>query len=316
MMSENTLFIRSAVRMANQKRKRNHWVPQAYLRTFAADPGRKKIWRLGKEAGEPESKPIEKVAVSFYLYAPKGPHGRDYRFEEKLASLEKWFGESFWVEASTGHVDLCNKFMRKGLSLLTAVMYMRNPLYFAMIKDMHRQFVAMFSEFSELPDEFEIAGRKVQVDKESWPACRDASDDDIKQMWLDDVGMATWPAELMTKMRWAVLLANAPVFVTSDNPVVLLHPSLGFRGLNDPETTLMFPLSPTHVLVMDNRHSEPDGQYYPLKRSAADLNGLLWRNAIEFLFSPRHPDSVCEELCTNAKDSGFRWTPDAWRARR
>lgn len=58
------------------KKKRNHWVPQAYLRSFAADPARRKIWTMGIEAGEPRLRPIEKVAVKFYLYAPGSPEAR------------------------------------------------------------------------------------------------------------------------------------------------------------------------------------------------------------------------------------------------
>jgi len=79
--------------MAQRKSKRNHWVSQAYLRAFAADPADpRKIWTLSKTAGDPELRPIDKVAVRFYLYALAGPGGRDYRFEEKLSALEQLFG--------------------------------------------------------------------------------------------------------------------------------------------------------------------------------------------------------------------------------
>jgi len=54
-----------------QKRKENHWVPQAYLKPFAIDPTaekeKRKIWRFRKSGGDPEMKPIRKVAVKFYL---------------------------------------------------------------------------------------------------------------------------------------------------------------------------------------------------------------------------------------------------------
>jgi hypothetical protein len=45
------------------KDKRNHWVSQSYLRSFAADADkRQKTWRFSKDNGEPELKPIAKVA--------------------------------------------------------------------------------------------------------------------------------------------------------------------------------------------------------------------------------------------------------------
>jgi len=56
--------------------KRNHYVPQSYLRAFAADPDRReKIWRFGKNEGDPELKPIDKVAYRHYLYVPKDETG-------------------------------------------------------------------------------------------------------------------------------------------------------------------------------------------------------------------------------------------------
>jgi hypothetical protein len=59
-----------------QKQKRNHWMPQAYLRSFAADPAaQQKIWTLSKDAGPSTFKPIKKVAVRFYLYAPRRADG-------------------------------------------------------------------------------------------------------------------------------------------------------------------------------------------------------------------------------------------------
>lgn len=87
--SESASRRRSTV-TRQQKKKRNHWVPQSYLRHFAADSDRRKIWMLKRDSNnEPQLKPIKKVATEFYLYAPHGPNGRDYSFEDKLASLEQ-----------------------------------------------------------------------------------------------------------------------------------------------------------------------------------------------------------------------------------
>jgi hypothetical protein len=96
-------------------------------------------------------------------------------------------------------------------------------------------------------------------------------------MWLDNVGSATWLAEILMSMRWAILLSEEPVFITTDNPVVTLHPSLQFRGIKNAETSVVFPLSPTRLLHIDNRMSEPDGQYYPLRASAGSLNVNMHR---------------------------------------
>lgn len=292
--------------MARQKRKKNHWVAQSYLRAFAADPADpRKIWTLSRTGGEPELKPIEKVAVRFYLYAPVGPAGRDYQFEEKLSSLEQLFGLRGWAENASGFVDLRDSSMRKGLALLTAVMYLRNPLRLAVTHDTHRSLVDFYSHHRERPKAIEIKGQRYALDTTDWPAYRDATDDDIKRMWLEQVGSAVWLAEIMMGMRWAVQFSETPVFITTDNPVTVVHPSLRFRGFRNPETAVIFPLSPTRVLVMDNRHAEPDGQYYRVRKSAPNVNTVLWRESIDRMFSSRHPDHVCAEMLQDAERRGF-----------
>jgi hypothetical protein len=156
----------------------------------------------------------------------------------------------------------------------------------------------------------EISGKTYEFDKDSWPSYGSAGEDDIKRMWLDEVGSATWLAEMLIGMRWAILLSEEPVSITTDNPVVMLHPSLQFRGMKNAETSVVFSLSPTRLLHIDNRMSEPDGQYYPLRGSAGSLNGLLWRHAINAMYSTRHTDHVCAEICADADQWSFTRAPD------
>ena len=289
------------------KKKRNHWVPQSYLRGFAADPdSRRKIWRFSKIDGAPELKAIERVAVGFYLYAPRNADGiRDYTFENRLAELEQWFADPVWVKLCNDMVDLRWEPLRKMTALLVAVMYLRNPKQLEQTKFFHKQFVDWLSQFPELPTSFELKGKVYAIDPSTWPSYRDASEDDQKRLWIDNVSSAVWLAEILMKMRWAVIVSETPVFITTDNPVAILHPSLKFRGLNDPDTSIMFPLSPTRILSMDNRHDQPDARYYPLKHNPASWNTLLWRNAIDHLFSSRHPDIVCAEMMSDAERMSF-----------
>jgi hypothetical protein len=298
--------------LSGQKKKKNHWVPQSYLRMFAADEARERIWTLRHDGGDPELRRIEKVAVKFYLYAPKGPAGRDYTFENKLASLEQMFGCEAWKIVCSDFVDLGDETYRKMLALLTAVMWMRNPLHLDQVRHIHTQIRDFMAQSPELPEAMEIGGKVRELDHPDWPAYRDASDDDITRMWLDQVGSATWLAESFMKMRWSIMISERPVFVTSDNPVMFIHPSLDFRGFSNPETSIVFPLSPTRVLHLDNRHSEPDNQYYPLNGNGGTLNSLVWRNAIQSMFAPRPPDEVCAEICAEAEAAGFRWRPGGW----
>lgn len=295
-----------------QKKKRNHFVPQSYLRAFAADPERRKIWTFRKDRDDFELRPINKLAVSFFLYAPNDANGRDYSFEDKLASLENLFGEEFWQQVTTGFVDLGDATVRKAIALPAAVMYLRNPLALDMHRRIHRQLVDLYQDAHRAPEAIELNGQVYEVGASDWPQFRDATAEDTKRMWLSEVGSAVWLAKPMMKMRWAILLANEPVFITSDNPVSVIHPSLTFKGFNDPEATVSFPLSPTRILHLDNRHTEPDNQYYPLKGSPGATNSLIWRNSHNSIFSHRHTAIVCQEMCDEAERMGFRWQPGGW----
>lgn len=204
-----------------QKKKRNHWVPQVYLKAFAADPPScKKIWRLSKEDGPAELKPIEKVAVRFYLYADRtAKGGPSYDLENKLASLEEMFAHPYWKVISTAEADLSSEPVRKTLALLTAIMMPRNPVHLEFTRELHRQQVAMFSSFPSMPDKMTMGGKTFEIDKESWPAYRDADDDAVKRLWMEQVNEGAWLAELLLKMRMGILVSEKPTFITTDNPV-------------------------------------------------------------------------------------------------
>lgn len=290
--------------MTKQNTKRCHWVSQSYLRAFAADEAGRKIWRLSKDAGEPELKRIDKVAVKFHLYAPLRRNGqRDDALERKLSNLEQWFGHPIWRALCTTEVDLTWEPIRKILALIVATTWVRNPLHFERWKRMHEQFVEQLSQFDSLPTRIAIGNVTREVDPSDWPGFRDLGEENLKASWADYVASAGDIVPRLLGMRMVMLVAGRPAFITSDNPVTITHPSLKFRGINDTDTTIRLPISPTRVLVLDNRHSEPDGAYYALTGGdPSPTNLLVWRNAKDHMFSPRHPNEVCAELLADADD--------------
>lgn len=287
--------------MAKQVTKRCHWVSQSYLKAFAADEAGQKIWRFSKNDGDPELKPIENVAVRFYLYAPMAADGtRDDPVERKLSEVEQWFGEPIWKALCTSELDLTWEPLRKMLALIVATTYVRNPVQFETWKRIHRQMVERVSGLESMPTRVTIGGVEHQVDASDWPDFRDAGEERMKAAWNDYIAGAGDIAPRLLGMRTVMVAAKKPVFITSDNPVTITHPSLEFLGIRDPETTITFPISPTRMLVLDNRHSEPDGVYYELADdNAAAQNLLVWRNAMEHMFSHRHTDEVCAEFVAN-----------------
>lgn len=290
--------------------KRCHWVPQGYLRAFAADPPVSgKIWRFSKEHGAkgPELKPIKKVAVKHHLYAPLDltTGKRDDSFERKLSELECWFGGSVWRALGTETVDLSWEPLRKMVALLVAVMQFRNPSHFDIYKEIHRQIVDLCASERDVPSAIEINGKLHEIDASSWPDYKDATEDDLKRGWIEQINTVAWYAEKLMAMRWSVVCSDQPTFITSDNPVTFIHPSLRFKGISDPETLIMFPLSPTRLLNMDNHHGEPGSRYYALRDHGSSANLLIWRQANEYMFSHRHPHEVCAALVADAERRSF-----------
>ena len=219
--------------MAKQVTKRCHWVPQSYLKAFAAEGTGSRIWRFSKNDGEPELKRIDKVAVKYHLYSPLGPDGRrDDAMEKKLAELENFFGEPVWKSFCTDYPDLSWEPLRKMVALMAAVMWLRTPRQFEFWKNLHSQFADFFAQGETLPDAVYLNDRRVKLDTSSWPAYRDASEDDIKRSWNEWGGQSAGVATMFLKMRWAVLVSDEAVFITSDNPVMVGDTIGPHRGLN------------------------------------------------------------------------------------
>jgi hypothetical protein len=57
---------------------------------------------------------------------------------------------------------------------------------------------------------------------------------------------------------------------------------------------------------------EPANQYYPLKVSPAYINTLIWRYALNSMYSSRPTEEVCAEMCAEAEAKGFIWQPGGW----
>lgn len=62
-------------------------------------------------------------------------------------------------------------------------------------------------------------------------------------------------------MRWAMIVAEEPLLITSDHPVTAVHPSLEFKGVGDPAAYILFPISPTRILSFDHRLAEMRDQH-------------------------------------------------------
>ena len=277
-----------------------------------------KVWVFSKDEGDPMLTSIRNVAHKRYLYSPRDETGnRLWDMESKFADYESLM-KRVWPQLADGMVDLYDSPMRKGLSLFISLLYLRHPRRLAEIERLHARLVQLINDGPrDARGNPDLAGMEINGvfwplrDNADWTDYRDAGPNETKTMFIDNVRHnAVYLAEIMMKKRWSVVFSEEPVFITTDSPVTLLHETREVFGFGTPDVMISFPLSPTRVLVMDDRHDQPKGNYYPLNGSPADHNCLAWRNCERFMISPRPTDLVCAELLANAalkSETGGQW---------
>lgn len=277
--------------------KRQHWVPRFYLRNFVApdsNPKQEQVWIFHRKSGDPQLTSVNNIAVKKHLYSPKRPDGsRDPRLEKKLADLEGTISK-LWPRLATDFVDLGSESIRKIIALFLSVQFLRHPER----RDSSIEFRQRLIEFIEKQpfdsdgfleiEQIQIGSRVYSVDKSDWPNYRNANVEDDTNLWRRMIEQdALNHARMLMKKRWSIVFIDEPLFVTSDYPIYVPEPELERFQIGASNAIVLFPISPTRVLCLDDL-DEPGNQYYPIDNANADIYNLFtWVNTNDFMISPR-----------------------------
>ncbi len=288
-----------------------HWVPQFYLKCFSTPETRKtknpKAWIFSKnsEDGGPSLTNIRNICAKRYLYSPISADGqRDWELESKLNGLESLLA-SIWPSIAEGFIDLQNESIRKSIALFVSVMHLRHPDGLKEATELHHHLVQIIKEAPKKVDGtpeisfVQVNGESHEFDTSDFQDYYDWSGNDHHRFFVSTIhSEAKFLAKILLKKRWSVIFSDTPVFVTSDRPVEKQHQTKKTFGFGTEGTIISFPLSPTRLLIMDDKHGEPASQYYPLKNNddAGPFNLLIWRNGSRFMISPRNIDEVLAEI--------------------
>ena len=298
------------------KAKKQHWVSVSYLKYFSIPETRHtdkpEAWIFSKkEDGDPRSVPLRTFARKKYLYSPRNEEGqRSWATEDKLHDMETLMG-SIWPSFENGLVDIVgNETLKKKLALYMSTLYLRHPSNIDKTKRIHRQLVEFYENIPKdeaknpLIGEVINRGKIYQFDNSNYEKYKSADKNELQQMFVDFLNSdATNCAEILLEKRWSVIFTKDPLFITTDNPVVVVNREREIFGLKTKGTIITFPISPTRILILDDLHNEPNGRYYPLgKDGPGPINLTLWRNAENFMVSPRHTDEVCAEMLAWANE--------------
>ena len=293
-----------------QHPKHQHWVPKFYLRYFSTPETRgdknAQIWVFSKDEADGDEclTNVRNVCGKRYLYSPIDKTGnRLWDLESKLDRLESTMA-LIWSEVAEGFVDLGDESIRKGLALFAAVMHLRNPEVRKFVEKLHKRLTETYesgplrSDGTPEVESLDICGVIYAVDHRDWHKYRAWGKNDHDKFFAHIVEEeATHLAELLMKKRWAVVFSESDVFITSDRPVAVQHLSKKVVGFGTENAIITFPLSPKRVLVMDNRHEEPDNQYYPLQETnEGAFNHAIWSNGSRFMITGRAIPDVLREI--------------------
>lgn len=206
-----------------------HYVPKFYLKYFCIPETQKlktqQVWAFSRNHGTPFKTSIKGLAAQRYLYSPENSDGeREWETEIKLSNLESLLG-SVWDKLANNLFDFENHiYIQKALALFISTMYLRNPKRTIDIRNVHQEIYGQFSQFSKTFNGFFLQSefKNFEVMPEN----------ELKKFFVKSINNhAINLAELLLEKRWSILSTKTPLFITSDNPVVIVNFEKKIMGL-------------------------------------------------------------------------------------
>jgi hypothetical protein len=284
--------------------KRQHWLPQFYLRAFRARDAAgatARLWVHFRDGpDEPQLKSINDIAAQRYLYAPVTTAGeRDHSVDNRLQEIESLLGP-MWPTITEGYVDLDREPIRMGLALFLATLYARHPQRLEEHRTVGEGLVAFLDRLPKDDNGNPEVSRLIVGDhvrefvSSEWTAFRQRTPDQVHQAFVDAVVPTSADiAKILLPKRWAIVTSSEPVFATCDAPLVVRGASERPSGFGTPGTVIHLPLSPWRFLVVEDS-GLPNG-YYATKPGFADaMNYQTWCAADRYLLTALDPHVTLE----------------------
>lgn len=260
--------------------KQQHWVPRVYLKQFGTsdslsgnDP---KVWVWDKTTGRSPATPVrvDTICSNRYLYTPQLTTGvRDPSMEDELGNAETLAGK-FWPEILLSRNVLSDTIVRDFLADFIALLHLRNLWL-----------------FSKMNKGVELA-RKLYGTPESLN--RDGVDGTdpanfAKGAFVKTIrGSLERVKEALRRKRWLIMHYDFEAVMTSDRPVLFCTQRTLCNGPFQKDTKIFFPLSPRHILYMDDHATlagniDLDGP----PEAPMLVNTLLESHALRILVGPK-----------------------------
>jgi hypothetical protein len=122
--------------------------------------------------------------------------------------------------------------------------------------------------------------------------------------------------DILGRMHWRLLEAEAGHFITSENPVVVYNELEQQWGIGTPGTFIQLPISPSLLLWLGAPESLPPLNPFPLPLPAVNaINGLIIHGARDFLFSHADFSALTPILAERGSGTAPEFGPHKSRSR-
>jgi hypothetical protein len=276
-----------------QRRKRNHYLPESYLKEWADRRGQVALRRRGQY--DVFCATTRKVAVEADLYAVATDAGLDDSLEAALSEVEGLL-PGYLAQLRSGPTPRKRSTARNDISDLLALQIVRTREYvnrwmfplaaaeYTGERPISREGMRRFltkEYLGEVPREPEVQGA---FDFANYALSQGMPEKgEIISMLFRIASEQLAPR--LAKMAWAVEISTDHAFVTADRPVSMWKRDtrdLTLQGIGlDTADELRFPLGPRHVLVLRPRF--PEHRTYVDVRRVAAVNRRLAAGCYEMV---------------------------------
>lgn len=231
----------------------DHYVPRFYLKNFKAAVG--KLWCYERGV-RPSLMGVRSVACIEEYYSIKAKHlEKDKRHIDKfITQLESSAAPLYKRFIESDKKIILTTLQKENLSIFFAHLVTRNPNFRETTKNIG---MAIYKEIAKTNAENSKVVEEAKI--EFFIEESEGADD-----WHlgTELEMTLILSNILRKKSWHIVESSTSrVFITSDNPVTLLPPSVDFdfrRGLGFENAIVALPLTPKRCLLMSDRPGRAD----------------------------------------------------------
>jgi hypothetical protein len=305
--------------------KRHHFDPALHLRHFVGEAPKGQVWTYDKQAGNARPATPENTAVQSHFYSVQRDDGSmDTTIEEYLAEVESDAApiyEGLLRGEIPGHSQL-----RADFAQFLALMHVRTPAMRRMAGELRgREIQIRNYAYATNPEAFDALLRRIE--KKGGPVYTAEQKEQLRQGFLDPTDyvievsgqqtltvlkIADKLAPIFFDMKWSIVRSLGGFFITTDNPLVrevdpkTRHPVLGDRGFLNKTSEIIYPLSPTCMLLMSWDQAAPSVGVFPPDH-VNNVNRGLAAHSDRYLYAHLRDDKI-SQLAAQFKDSRPRMT--------